>query len=63
MADLNSAAELLLGKLVAEKYGADFFMLDQYPSAVRFGHFLFMYFPNHTSQTFLYDAEPGGRAI
>lgn len=33
--DLSSAAELRLGELVAEKFGADFFMLDQYPSAVR----------------------------
>jgi len=33
--DLSSAAELRLGELVAERFGADFFMLDQYPSAVR----------------------------
>jgi hypothetical protein len=33
--DLSSAAELRLGELVSERSGADFFMLDQYPSAVR----------------------------
>ena len=35
MADLSSAIELQLGQLVKEKYQADFFILDQYPSAVR----------------------------
>ena len=33
--DLNTADELKLGELVSEKYQADFFILDQYPSAVR----------------------------
>lgn len=33
--DLSSAAELSLGELVKQKYGADFFVLDQYPASVR----------------------------
>lgn len=33
--DLTGAQELRLGELVKEKYGADFFILDKYPSAVR----------------------------
>lgn len=33
--DLNGAQELKLGELVKAKHGADFFMLDKYPSAVR----------------------------
>jgi aspartyl/asparaginyl-tRNA synthetase len=32
---LSSALELTLGELVKQKYSADFFMLDQYPSAIR----------------------------
>ena len=35
MDDLTGALELKLGELVKEKYGTDFFMLDQYPSAIR----------------------------
>ena len=35
MADLSSALELTLGELVKVKYNADFFILDQYPSAIR----------------------------
>jgi aspartyl/asparaginyl-tRNA synthetase len=35
MADLSSALELTLGDLVKEKYKADFFILDQYPLAIR----------------------------
>ena len=33
--DLSSSVELKLGQLVKERFGADFFMLDQYPSKVR----------------------------
>jgi aspartyl-tRNA synthetase len=33
--DLTGAQELRLGEMVKEKYGADFFILDKYPSAVR----------------------------
>lgn len=33
--DLSTTAEKLLGKLVREKYGSDFYILDQYPLAVR----------------------------
>lgn len=35
MGDLSSALELSLGELVKQKYGADFYMLDQYPSTIR----------------------------
>lgn len=34
-ADLSTATELTLGRLVKEAHGADFYILDQYPSAVR----------------------------
>lgn len=33
--DLSTTQEKLLGKLVREKYGSDFYILDQYPLAVR----------------------------
>jgi len=33
--DLGGAQELLLGKLVKEKYGTDFFMMDRYPASIR----------------------------
>jgi aspartyl-tRNA synthetase len=35
LADLSSALELTLGDLVKAKYGADFYILDQYPSGIR----------------------------
>mmetsp|Transcript_17878 Transcript_17878/g.27620 ORF Transcript_17878/g.27620 Transcript_17878/m.27620 type:complete len:615 (-) Transcript_17878:2735-4579(-) len=35
MGDLTGAQELALGEAVKEKYGADFFMLDKYPSVIR----------------------------
>jgi aspartyl-tRNA synthetase len=35
MGDLTGAMELALGKVVKEKYGTDFFMLDKYPMDVR----------------------------
>ncbi|GAX26572.1 aspartyl-tRNA synthetase [Fistulifera solaris] len=35
MGDLNGAMELELGRIVKEKYGTDFFMLDKYPSTIR----------------------------
>ncbi|TVU30738.1 hypothetical protein EJB05_22374 [Eragrostis curvula] len=35
MGDLNTEAEKKLGRLVREKYGTDFFILYQYPLAVR----------------------------
>lgn len=35
LADLSSSLELTLGQLVRDKYKADFFMLDQYPSNIR----------------------------
>jgi len=33
--DLNGAQELALGEIVKEKFGADFFILDRFPSAIR----------------------------
>lgn len=33
--DLSTASEKLLGRLVREKYGTDFYILDKYPLAVR----------------------------
>lgn len=33
--DLSTANEKFLGKLVRQKYGTDFFMLDKYPLCVR----------------------------
>jgi aspartyl/asparaginyl-tRNA synthetase len=33
--DLSTALELSLGKLVKEKYRADFYALDEYPAKVR----------------------------
>lgn len=35
MNDLTGAMELALGRVVKEKYGTDFFMLDKYPSEIR----------------------------
>ena len=35
MADLNTEVERALGKLVADKYETDFFILKRYPSAIR----------------------------
>ncbi|KAL7574237.1 hypothetical protein ACA910_012492 [Epithemia clementina (nom. ined.)] len=35
MGDLNGAMELTLGRVVKEKYGTDFFMLDKYPASIR----------------------------
>jgi aspartyl-tRNA synthetase len=35
MNDLTGAMELALGKVVKEKYGTDFFMLDKYPANIR----------------------------
>ncbi|GMI04008.1 hypothetical protein TrVE_jg9499 [Triparma verrucosa] len=35
MQDLTGAQELALGAAVKEKYGTDFFMLDQYPASIR----------------------------
>jgi nondiscriminating aspartyl-tRNA synthetase len=35
MQDMNGAMELALGRVVKEKYGTDFFMLDKYPSSIR----------------------------
>lgn len=35
LADLSSSIELKLGELVKEKFHADFYILDQYPSSIR----------------------------
>lgn len=45
--DLTGANELALGELVKAKYNADFFALDEYPSAVR----PFYTMPNHKDPT------------
>lgn len=46
--DLSTANEKFLGKLVKEKYGTDFFILDKYPLAVR----PFYTMPDPNSQKF-----------
>lgn len=33
--DLSTPAEKFLGKLVKEKYGTDFYILDKFPLAIR----------------------------
>lgn len=33
--DLSTSTEKLLGKLVKEKYGTDFYILDKFPLAIR----------------------------
>ena len=33
--DLSTPAEKFLGKLVKEKYGTDFYVLDKFPLAIR----------------------------
>eukprot|EP00526_Cylindrotheca_closterium_P001327 CAMPEP_0113602576 /NCGR_PEP_ID=MMETSP0017_2-20120614/830_1 /TAXON_ID=2856 /ORGANISM="Cylindrotheca closterium" /LENGTH=555 /DNA_ID=CAMNT_0000510933 /DNA_START=218 /DNA_END=1885 /DNA_ORIENTATION=+ /assembly_acc=CAM_ASM_000147 len=35
MGDLSGAMELALGRVIKEKYGTDFFMLDKYPMEIR----------------------------
>lgn len=35
MDDLSSSQELALGEIIKQKYNADFYMIDQYPSAIR----------------------------
>lgn len=46
--DLNTALELQLGSLIKQKYGADFFALDQYPLNIR----PFYTMPNTTNPTY-----------
>jgi aspartyl-tRNA synthetase len=33
MDDLSTSVEIRLGELVKEKYGVDFYILDQYPAS------------------------------
>lgn len=59
--DLSSQNELLLGKLVKEKFNSDFFALDQYPAAVR--PFYTMPNPNDDCASNSYDLFLRGQEI
>jgi aspartyl-tRNA synthetase len=59
--DLSTANEKFLGKLVREKYGTDFFILDKYPLAVR--PFYTMPDPNSTKFSNSYDMFIRGEEI
>lgn len=59
--DLTTANEKFLGKLVKEKYGTDFFMLDKYPLAVR--PFYTMPDPNNKKFSNSYDMFIRGEEI
>ena len=59
--DLSGAMELSLGKVIKEKYGADFFMLDQYPAQIR--PFYTMPSPNDEQFSNSYDMFLRGQEI
>ena len=59
--DLTSAQELKLGALVKEKFGTDFFILDQYPSSIR--PFYTMLNPNDSRYSNSYDMFLRGQEI
>jgi aspartyl-tRNA synthetase len=59
--DLTTANEKFLGKLVREKYGTDFYILDKYPLAVR--PFYTMPDPNSTKFSNSYDMFIRGEEI
>lgn len=59
--DLNTTNEKFLGKLVKEKYGTDFFILDKYPLCVR--PFYTMPDPNSTKFSNSYDMFIRGEEI
>lgn len=59
--DLSTANEKFLGKLVKEKYGTDFFILDKYPLCVR--PFYTMPDPNSTKFSNSYDMFIRGEEI
>jgi len=59
--DLTTANEKFLGKLVKERYGTDFFILDKYPLAVR--PFYTMPDPNSTKFSNSYDMFIRGEEI
>lgn len=59
--DLSTANEKFLGKLVKERYGTDFFILDKYPLAVR--PFYTMPDPNSTKFSNSYDMFIRGEEI
>lgn len=59
--DLTTANEKLLGKIVKQKYGTDFYMLDKYPLCVR--PFYTMPDPNSTKFSNSYDMFMRGEEI
>jgi len=59
--DLSGAHELKLGELVAEKYRADFYILDRYPAAAR--PFYTMPYPEDARYTNSYDLFIRGQEI
>jgi aspartyl-tRNA synthetase len=61
LGDLSGAHELKLGELVAEKYKADFFILDRYPAAAR--PFYTMPYPEDSRYTNSYDIFIRGQEI
>lgn len=61
MGDLTGAMELELGRIVKEKYGTDFFMLDKYPSSIR--PFYTMPDPDDTRYSNSYDIFIRGQEI
>jgi aspartyl-tRNA synthetase len=61
LGDLSGAHELKLGELVAQKYGADFWMLDRYPAAAR--PFYTMPYPEDDRYTNSYDIFIRGQEI
>lgn len=61
LGDLSGAHELKLGQLVADKYGADFFILDRYPAAAR--PFYTMPYPEDDRYTNSYDLFIRGQEI
>ena len=61
LGDLSGAHELKLGQLVADKYGADFYILDRYPAAAR--PFYTMPYPEDDRYTNSYDLFIRGQEI
>ena len=59
--DLSTAQEIALGAIVKEKYHSDFFILDQYPSAVR--PFYTMLNPDDVNYSNSYDIFIRGQEI
>lgn len=59
--DLSSENEKLLGKLVREKYGVDFFIVERFPTAVR--AFYSMPDPSNPNYSYSYDMFMRGTEI